>query len=241
MWIQRSALQIVDPIVAWIFTVHGSITRCSAVLILKLLNIGVGLQYGAWIYHLTGTGSTALANPSPRLPTRWQPISFIIITRLQMLFCYRRPVDMISFQIGIIQMRWVFVHSGCPYICAWACCVKCVWSELGLNMYNTFKTLSMQWWTSRAMRSGILRSRSLLAHLNMHLNYSTTCAPPPWPPMQRPTPPPHTPLLVHPNFAATYATSIQVLRNPQVVHKHVSWGILCTFIAATHEATTPPT
>ena len=44
-----------------------------------------------------------------------------------------------------------------------------------------------------------------------------------------------------PNFAATYATSIQVLSNPQEAHKHVSWGILCTFIAATHEATTPPT
>ena len=82
MWIQRSALQIVDPIVAWIFTVHGSITRCSAVLILKLLNIGVGLQYGAWIYHLTGTGSTALANPSLRLPTLLTAycIGFIIIT-----------------------------------------------------------------------------------------------------------------------------------------------------------------
>ena len=67
---------------AWIFTEYGSITWCSVVLILKLqmwLNIVVqtknivvesGLEYGAWIYHLTGTGSTALANPSPRLPTR---------------------------------------------------------------------------------------------------------------------------------------------------------------------------
>ena len=87
------------------------------------------------------------------------------------------------------------------------------------------------------MRSGILRSRSLLVYLN-YLHTSTlamaTYA-------TAPTTRPHTPLLVHPNFAATYATSIQVLRNPQVVHKHVSWGILCTFIAATHEAPTPPT
>ena len=113
-------------------------------------------------------------------------------------------------------------------------------------MHYTFKTLSMQ------LHCALVNKPSN-AQRNLAVSF-TTCAPQHAPHLLNylrtstlatyaaaPTTPPHTLLLVHPNFAATYATSIQVLRNPQVVHKHVSWGILCTFIAATHEATTPPT
>ena len=152
-----------------------------------------------------------------------------------MLFCYRRPVDMISFQIGIIQMRWVFVHSGCPYICAWACCVKCVWSELGLNMYNTFKTLSMQWWTSRAMRSGILRSRSLLVlpqNAPQLLNYLRTSTLATY--AATPTTPQHTPLLVHLNMHFTTCTPQHA---PQLL-AHLHPGHLCS---SSHHPTTYPT
>ena len=100
----------------------------------------------------------------------------------------------------------------------------------------------------------------LLAHLHpSHLcscsqhptTHPTTCAPQPAPQLLAhlhpghlcsSVPPPHH----TPNYLCTKASRPPMqhlfrLPNPQVVHKHVSWGILCTFIAATHEATTPTT